>query len=88
MKKLCFKKKQNTVKGIAIFTILWYYNSAKGKGETNMKTYDYKREGKTRRTYTFRIWEGRKVIAVCEGIDGNDIPEVCEALKAEGYTER
>lgn len=27
-----------------------------------MKTYDYKREGKTRRTYTFRIFEGRKVI--------------------------
>lgn len=22
-----------------------------------MKTYDYKREGKTKRTYTFRIWE-------------------------------
>lgn len=53
-----------------------------------MKTYDYKREGKTRRTYTFRIWEGHKIIAVCEKVDGNDIPDVCKALKAEGYTER
>lgn len=53
-----------------------------------MKTYDYKREGKTRRTYTFRIWEGRKIIAVYEGVDGNEIPDFCKALKAEGYTER
>lgn len=59
-----------------------------GKEETNMKTYDYKREGKTRRTYTFIIWEGRKVIAVCKGIDGNDIPDFCKALKAKGYTKR
>lgn len=25
------------------------------------RSYDYKREGKTRRTYTFRIWEGSKI---------------------------
>ena len=47
------------------------------------RSYDYKREGKTR-TYTFRIWEESKISAVSKGIDGNDIPEVCESLKAEG----
>ena len=50
MKKLCFKKKQNAIKSIAIFTILWYYNSGKRereipKEEQNMKRMNAKSNG-------------------------------------------